>query len=161
MCPSMSAFVLFTALAACTADPATEAAEAYAHSMAPLLADDDALARNQVALAEGTTSGRLSALDVADRYDRELVPTAGALRDRAKAIEVDSALPDLAASHALLVQAWTDRASAYLAILQAYRADNVAALEAAAKKNRDAKADEEQYFEDVEKVLAEHGATLR
>ena len=61
MCPSMSAFVLFTALAGCASDGASKAAESYAHAMAPLLADDDALARSQVALAEGTTSGRLSA----------------------------------------------------------------------------------------------------
>ncbi len=161
MCPSMSAFVLFTVLTACAPDSATKAAEAYANSMAPLLADDDALARKQVALAEGTTSGELGALDVADRYNRELVPEAGALRDRAKAIEPDPALPELQAPHALLVQAWTDRAAAYLAILQAYRADDLTAFDAAAKKNLDAEASEEQYFDDVEKVLAAHGATLR
>jgi hypothetical protein len=158
MCCAM--FTLFIALA-CATDSAGNAAESYAHAMAPLLADDDALARSQVALAEGTTSGRMSALDVADRYDRELVPAAGALRDRAKAIEVDEALPDLAAPHALLVQAWTDRAAAYLAILQAYRVDDLAAFDLAAKKNLDAKAAEEQYFEDVDKVLAPHGAKLR
>ena len=161
MCPSMSAFVLFTALTACATDSASKAAEAYAHSMAPLLADDDALARKQIALAEGTTSGQLAALDVAERYNRELVPEAGALRDRAKAIEPDAALPELQAPHALLVQAWSDRAAAYLAILQAYKADDLAAFDAAAKKNLDAKATEEQYFDDVEKVLAAHGATLR
>ena len=161
MCPPMSASVLFIALTACATDSATKAAEAYAHSMAPLLADDDALARKQVALAEGTTSGQLGALDVADRYNRELVPEAGALRDRAKAIEPDAALPELQAPHALLVQAWTDRAAAYLAILQAYRAGDLTAFDAAAKKNLDAKATEEQYFDDVEKVLAAHGASLR
>ena len=48
-------------LAACATDSATKAAEAYAHSMAPLLADDDALARKQIALAQGTTSGKLAA----------------------------------------------------------------------------------------------------
>jgi electron transfer flavoprotein alpha subunit len=157
----MSAFVLFTALAACNQDAATEAAESYAHAMAPLLADDDALARSQVALAAGTTSGRLSAQDIAARYDTELVPAAGALRDRAKAIEVDAALPDLAAPHALLVQSWSDRADAYLAILQAYRADDLSAFDAAAKKDLDAKAGAEQYFEDVDKILGAHGATLR
>ena len=157
----MSGFVLFTALAACAPDSATKAAEAYAHSMAPLLADDDELARKQVALAQGTTSGKLTAPDVAERYNRELVPEAGALRDRAKAIEPDAALPDLQAPHALLVQAWSDRAGAYLALLQAYRANDMAAFDAAAKKNLDAKAAEEQYFDDVEKVLAAHGATLR
>jgi len=161
MCPSMSVSVLFIALTACATDSATKAADAYAHSMAPLLADDDALARKQIALAEGTTSGKLAAADVAERYNRELVPEAGALRDRAKAIEPDAALPDLQAPHALLIQAWSDRAAAYLAILQAYRAGDVATFDAAAKKNMDAKAAEEQYFDDVEKVLAAHGATLR
>ena len=161
MCPAMSSFVLFTALTACATDSATKAAEAYAHSMAPLLADDEALARKQVALAEGTTSGQLAAPDVAERYNRELVPEAGALRDRAKAIEPDAALPELQAPHALLVRAWTDRAAAYLEILRAYRAADLTAFDAAAKKNLDAKATEEQYFDDVEKVLAAHGATLR
>ena len=161
MCPAMSVFVLLTALAACATDSASKAAEAYAHSMAPLLADDDELARKQIALAEGTTSGHLAAPDVAERYNRELVPEAGALRDRAKAIEPDAALPELQAPHALLVQAWTDRAAAYLEILRAYRAEDLPAFDAAAKKNRDAEAAEEQYFDDVEKVLAAHGATLR
>jgi hypothetical protein len=154
-------FGLFAVLAACRQDAAKEAAESYAHAMAPLLADDDALARSQVALAEGTTSGRLSADDVAKRYDEELVPTAGGLRDRAKAIDLDEALPALGPPHAILVESWTARADAYLAILQAYRADDLATFDAATKKSLDAKADEERYFEDVGKVLAEHGVTLR
>jgi hypothetical protein len=83
-----------------------------------------------------------------------------ALRDRAKAIEPDAALPDLQAPHALLVQAWTDRAAAYLAILQAY-GRRPRRVRCGREEEPRRESDEEQYFDDVEKVLAAHGATLR
>ncbi len=64
---------------------------------------------------------------------RCLVPAAGALRDRAKAIEVDQALPDLGPARAPR-PSWSHRADAYLAILQAYRGDDLSAFDARPRK---------------------------
>jgi hypothetical protein len=67
---------------------------------------------------------------------------------------VDPAAPALDDAHAILVKAWSDRALAYAAMRDAWTGGDLAAWDAAVKKNTQSKLDEERYFTEVNRYLA-------
>jgi hypothetical protein len=139
-------------LLACSQDPARDAAAAYVEAMTPILDENVSLYRAQMDIAEGVFQGTLSVPDIVRRYDEQIMPSAGAIRDRAKTVETQA--PELARAHALVVEAWTERAQAYVGILEAYRAGDLAAFDAASAANLASKVKEDQYFEQTVAVLA-------
>ena len=100
-----------------------------------------------------TDGGRL-----AEELSRELAPQADALAKSVAAIE-PTEMP-LRDAHAIVVRAWSDRAIAYGGMRDAWAAGDLAAWDAAQKKNSQSKLDEERYFTEVNRYLAPYQLSI-
>lgn len=140
-------------LLACS-DPAEEGAKAYVDEMKPIMVEHHGLSTAQLETARQVMAGELGAHEVRARYEASFTPTSGALRDLTKSVEVPAEPVDLAETHQVLVDAWTKRAEAYLAIQKAYSADDLEAFDAAQRQNLETKVLEDQYFQQVNTILA-------
>lgn len=137
---------------ACGASPEADDASAYVAAMEGPLRDNAAMAQRFLTSAsmvkKQTTDGPRLAEDLA----RELAPQAEALAKAVGAVDPDS--PRLDEAHAVIVKAWVDRAAAYGAMRDAWTSGDLAAWDAAVKKNTQSKFDEERYFSEVNRYLA-------
>jgi hypothetical protein len=150
--------LLIAFLVGCGSDPVQEDVTAYHAAMQPLLGRNLVLAQAFLDVASKVKKGEADAPRIAERFATELTPTAEALRVEVSAI--DPATPQLGDAHAVVVQAWTDRASAYDAMSQAWARNDLAGFDAARKKNLQAKLDEERYFQSVNALSAPYGLEL-
>ena len=139
---------------ACGASPEADDASAYVAAMQAPLRDNAAMAQRFLTSASMVKKQTTDGSKQAEELARELAPQADAL---AKAVgAIDPEAPRLDEAHALLVKAWVDRAAAYAAMRDAWSAGDLVAWDAAVKKNTQSKLDEERYFTEVNRYLAEH-----
>lgn len=141
--------VLLLAGAQATAcfDPSEREAAEYVVAMQPVLVQNMELTREFVDVATEVKKGKADARGVARRFESSLVPKATALRDAVVAITPQD--EELAATHALLAQAWTGRVAVYAELHRAWGAGELDALDNAARTNLELKSTEEQYFSQV------------
>jgi|1048.fasta_scaffold122272_1 hypothetical protein len=149
-------WVLWGGLGACQPAPAFEAERAYHGTMAGLLADNAALARQFQDLAVKVKKDRPAADVVAARFADDFIPAARTLADAAAAVTPGTrALTEL---HPQLVDAWSERVTLYESAHSAWKAQDLAALDRAAEATVLNRRAEEAWLRDVNIVLA--GAEL-
>ncbi len=143
---------------ACGSSPEADDAAAYVAAVEPALRDNARLAQRFLTDASLVKRGTTDGGKLAEELARDLAPEASAL---AKAVaEVHPDTPALSDTHATLVKAWTDRSAAYGAMSDAWAAGDLAAWDAAVKKNTQSKIDEERYFTEVNRYLAAYELRL-
>lgn len=152
------ALLLAPFLAGGCGDPSQRAADDYVAAMQPVLARNMDLTREFVDVATEVKKGEASARAVARRFESSLVPQATALRDAVVAIQPED--PELAATHALLAEAWTGRVAVYAELHRAWGAGELEAFDAATRTNLDLKDSEQQYFTQANAWLEERGQRL-
>lgn len=150
--------LLIALLTGCGSDPVQEDVTAYHAAMQPILGRNLMLAQAFLDVASKVTKGETDGPRIAERFATELLPTAETLRAEASAVE--PATPPLSEAHGVLVKAWTDRAGAYQAMTDAWARNDLAAFEAARKKNLQSKLEEERYFQAVNSLSAPYGLEL-
>lgn len=150
--------LLIALLAGCGSDPVQQDVATYHGAMEPLLARNLVLAQSFLEIASQVKKGETDAPQIAERMAKELGPTAEALR--AEAEKIEPVTPQLGEAHAVLVQAWSDRAVSYRAMGDAWAQNDPAAFDAARKKNLQSKLDEERYFQTVNALSQPYGLVL-
>jgi hypothetical protein len=143
---------------ACVGDSAQQDVLAYESAMAGPLQENEALARLFLELASRVKKGETDGPAIADLLAKDLIPAAAKLDAAARALR--PATPALADQHAVLVAAWGGRLAAYQAMLAAWEANDLAAFDAASRKNLESKLAEESYFSHVNEVVAPHGVLI-
>lgn len=151
-------FLLISWLAACGSDPVQEELTAYHDTMQPLLGRNLLLARGFLDVASKVKQGEADAPRIAERLATELTPTADALQ--AEVSRIEPVTPSLGEAHAVLVKAWTDRASAYHEMSAAWAKNDLPGFESARRKNLQSKLDEERYFQLVNGLVQPYGLAL-
>lgn len=101
----------------------------YATAMAPTFQKNAALGKEFQDVASRLKKGEITNADAADRFNRNAVPLAQEVANRAAAVHPED--PALAEAHAVLVKAWEDRAAAYTAAAKAFSQGDSAGFEAA------------------------------
>lgn len=150
--------LIIALLAGCGSDPVEQDVVAYQAAMQPLLARNLQLAQGFLDVASKVKKAELDGAQIAERMAQQVVPAADALQADAKKIE--PATPALADAHAMLVQAWSDRATAYHTMSDAWASGDVGAFDAGKKKNLQSKLDEEKYFTTVNGITGAYGVVL-
>ena len=145
--------ILFFSLA-CGAGPEQEDAEAYVTAMQPALSQNAALAQRFLTDASQVKKHETDGGKLAEELSRDLAPSADALSKTVAGIQ-PAEMP-LRDAHAIIVQAWSDRAAAYGSMRDAWAAGDLAAWDAAMKKNTQSKLDEERYFTEVNRYLGQY-----
>jgi hypothetical protein len=137
---------------ACGAGPEQDDAESYVSAMQAPLAQNAALAQRFLTDASQVKRHETDGGKLVEQLSRELAPQAEALSKQIAGIEPEQ-LP-LRDAHAILVRSWADRASAYGGMRDAWTAGDLAAWDAAQRKNTQSKLDEERYFTEVNRYLS-------
>lgn len=146
-----------TALLACGPSDDEVAAQTYATTMTPVLAENLTLARAHLVAAAAAQKSNDGAA-IAERVHAEYAPAAKSLH--ARAVAATPTEPTLAETHGQLVRAWNDRATAYAELDAAWASRDVNAFDAAVKKNLRAHLEEEAYFNAINAQLAPYGLHL-
>ncbi len=146
----IAALALF--ILACAGGGEVEPAQAYVTALQPVMTENAALAQRFLTEASRIKKQETDGAALAELLAKELSPAADKLARDAAAVEPND--PRITDAHALLVKAWADRAAAYAAMRDAWAAGDVAAWDAAVKKNTQAKLDEESYFATINALLA-------
>ncbi len=139
-------------------DAGDREAASYVEQMQPIFAQNMELTREFVDVATEVKKGEAQPADIARRFEEQLVPQATALRDAVSTIHPDD--ETLAATHAGLASAWTGRVEVYAELHRAWGAGDLAAFDAATRRNLKLKGAEERYLIDVNRWLAEHDQAL-
>jgi hypothetical protein len=150
--------LLIAFLAGCGNDPVQQDVEAYHAAVQPLLGRNLTLAQGFLDIASKVKKGETDGPRIAERLTTELAPAADALQAEISTIE--PVTPQLGEAHAVLVQAWTDRAGSYHAMADAWARNDPAAFDAARKRNLQSKLDEERYFQTVNTLSQPYGLVL-
>ena len=143
---------------ACGGNPDADDAAAYVAAMQVPLRDNASLAQRFLTSASMVKKKSTDGPRLAEELARELAPRAEALSQ--SLAPIDPASPRLDDAHAILVKAWAERAAAYGAMRDAWTAGDVAAWDAAVKRNTQSKLDEERYFAEVNRYLAAYELKL-
>ncbi|MEC7948528.1 MAG: hypothetical protein VX265_13260 [Myxococcota bacterium] len=146
------------ALAACDTAPAAQAEQDYYAALRPILADNAKMAKDFQSLAARIKKDAPDASDVGKRLDRQFIPAAQALAERAAAVQPGTA--ELADAHALLVTAWEARVTHYKGIHDAWKDKDLDAYRTASDASYSSKALEGRYFRQVNIALAPAAVTL-
>lgn len=139
---------------ACGAGPEQGDAEAYVVAMREPLATNATLAQRFLTDASQVKKHETDGTKLAEELSRELAPQADALAKSVAGIQ-PAELP-LRDAHGILIRAWSDRALAYGSMRDAWAAGDLAAWDAAQKKNTQSKLDEERYFAEVNRYLGQY-----
>ena len=150
---------LWVGTVACGGQPAAEAELAYHSELQPLIADNAKMAKDFQVLAARIKKESPGAADVGKRLDRQFIPSAQNLADRARAIE--PATPELTDAHAILVASWDARVGHYEGVREAWKAQDLDAFQSAVDAGYSARTLEEQYFREVNIALAPAALTLQ
>lgn len=143
---------------ACGASPEADDAAAYVAAVEPVLHDNARLAQRFLTDASLVKKRTTDGSKLAEELAQTLAPEAEALARAAAGVQPST--PALAETHAGLVKAWSDRSAAYAAMRDAWAAGDLAAWDAAVKKNTQSKIDEERYFTEVNRYLAPYELRL-
>jgi hypothetical protein len=146
----LGAIVLFSL--ACGAGPEAEDAQAYVDAMRQPLADNAVLAQRFLTDASEVKKQTMDGPKLAEQLARELAPQASTLSKTVAGLS--PAEPELHDAHAILVQAWADRAAAYAAMNESWSKGDLAGWDAAMKQNTQSKLREEEYFVQVNAYLS-------
>jgi hypothetical protein len=137
---------------ACAGGPEATEAQQYVDTMGPVLVENGAMAQEFLTEASRVKKKEVDGGQLAERLAKDFVPRAAELSRSVAAITPVE--PRLSATHAVLVKAWSDRATAYSALSAAWAAGDVAAWDQALRQNTQSKLDEERYFGEINGVLA-------
>jgi hypothetical protein len=150
--------LLIALLAGCGVDPARHDVETYDAAMKPVLARNLVLARSFLDIASRVKKGETDGPKIAEQMKTDVVPLADEVE--ASATKIQPTTPALADAHAILVKAWADRAESYHAMSDAWAKGDLAAFDAARKRNVQSKLDEEKYFQAANAVTSAYGVTI-
>jgi hypothetical protein len=148
----------FLALAACGPDPALVHAQTYLAEVQPLLAENAELARAFRDMAAEIKRREASAEGVGADLSSRLLPAARLLEQKAEAINPGSA--ELEIAHRQLIGAWTTRRESYEAVLVSWRAEDLAAFDAALELRMEGRNLEARHFASVQSIIAPLGLNL-
>ena len=149
---------LVVGLAACETGPAAQAELDYHASLQPIIADNVKMSKDFQALAARIKKDAPDAKDVGKRLDRQFIPSAQQLAERARAVQ--PLTPELADAHGLLVQAWDARVQHYEGVRDAWQAQDLDAFQAAVDSAYTSRTLEERYFREVNIALSPAAVTL-
>lgn len=150
---------LAAALGACDTAPAAQAERDYHAALRPILVDNAKMAKDFQSLAARIKKDAPDARDVGKRLDRQFIPGAQALADRAAAVQPGT--QELADAHTLLVTAWEARVTHYEGIRDAWKDKDLDAYRAASDASYSSKALEDRYFRQVNIALAPAAVSLK
>lgn len=150
---------LSATLAACDTAPQAQAELDYHAELQPILADNAKMAKDFQALAARIKKESPDADDVGKRLDRQFIPSAQALADRARAVQ--PATQELGDAHGLLVEAWEARVQHFEGVRDAWKDQDLDAYRAAADASYASKTLEDRYFREVNVALAPAAVTLQ
>lgn len=142
----------------CGPDPRQTEAQRYVESMGSVVAENAALARRTMELAEGIQKRTLDAPAAAKALESEVLPRARLLESRARAVMPTT--PALAAGHQQLVDGWSARADAYADLARAWHASDLSAFDAATRANREASDEAAEGLEAINGELAHYGLEI-
>lgn len=131
---------------------------AYKESMAPVLQKNGILAQEFLEVASRVKKGELDGSATAERFRRNAVPLAQEIATRAATVEPDT--DTLAAAHATLVKAWSNRAIAYRDLATAWNAADAGAYDAARQRDLQVRYDELAYMQAVNAVCIQYGVVI-
>lgn len=153
---TVGAFAL--AATACEVAPDAQAELAYHAEMSEILVRNKQVAKDFQRIAADVKKGGAEAGDIGKKLDRTFIPAVQGLLSDAKA--VDAGTDELADAHGLLVEAWEIRATQYEAVRDAWKDQDLEALDAASDASYASKTLEDRYFRDVNIALAPAEVTL-
>lgn len=136
----------------CGSDPVATDAAAYHAAMTPLLVRNADLSREFRDLAADVKRNKTNAKDIGKMLEQDVIPTAQALARDAAAVR--PATPRLVEVHGEIVQAWTDRLTAYQDLRAAWKTTDLEAFDRAADSNLDSRKREKRYLEMANQALA-------
>lgn len=136
-------------------DPVAEAMADYSTQMAPLMAQNTALANRYLALAMAVHKDRTPPDEVAKQISAEVVPAAEALREAIAAVR--PTYPDLATVHGLAVEGWMRQAEAYRAMMAAYEENDLAGFTSAQSQLVEAKVAIDAWVKEANRRLEPYG----
>jgi len=142
----------------CGPDAKEMAARAYVQTMTPLLKRNTTLSRTFLDVASKIKRDELTPGQVADRFGERIVPQAEDLRDAV--IEVQSTTTRIDEIHLGLVRGWSNRATAYRSMHQAWVDGNLPVFNGAAQDQLTVHKAEKRYFDSMHKVLKPYGLDL-
>jgi hypothetical protein len=151
--------VLAAGLVACEGAPAAQAELDYHADLQPILADNAKMAKDFQALAARIKKESPDAKDIGKRLDRQFIPSAKALADRARAVQPGTT--ELTDAHVLLVEAWDARIEHFEGVRDAWKDQDLDAYQAAADASYASKTLEDRYFREVNIALAPADVTLQ
>lgn len=150
---------LASALVACDPGPQPQAELDYHAELLPILADNAKMAKDFQALAARIKKESPDAKDVGKRLDRQFIPSAQALEDRARAVKPGTT--ELTDAHVLLVEAWAARVEHYEGVRDAWKDQDLDAYQASVDASYASKTLEDRYFREVNVALAPASVTLQ
>lgn len=143
---------------ACSLNPERDDARAYAAAMAPVLADNTAMAEALLALAADIKKREVEDPALLERWANEVAPLARRMHTAAAAIHPQT--PVLAQSHGALLAAWAERAAAFEAVQAAAQAGEGAPLTAALERRVSSAKAEKAAVEAINAALEPHALEL-
>lgn len=146
-----------TLLTGCVADAETRAARAYVEAIEPLLYENGLLARSVLHAAAAVHDGTAAPAATRVRWQDEVVPLAEHLSWQAASTPAPA---EWSEAHAGLVEAWSDRASAYRGVAEAVSAGDRERWRAAREAAKGALLAEEAWFRNADLLLAPHGLAV-
>ena len=139
-------------LSACEGDGAENLLRGYHASVQPLMYKNEDLADRFIELAGTIQLEDTPGEEVANIFERDLIPLAEELSTSAQAIVLEG--NEVGKIHGLLVNAWTLRASAYNKMLEAYRNSDTSIFDSAEETNNTSKQSEETYFGEINRYFS-------
>jgi len=146
-------------MVACESEPAAEAELGYHSELQPLIADNAKMAKDFQVLAARIKKDSPDANDIGKRLDRQFIPSAQNLADRARAVQPGT--PELNEAHTLLVESWDARVGYYEGVREAWKAQDLDAFQAAVDAGYRVRTLEERYFREINIALAPAAVTLQ
>ena len=142
----------------CGPDPRQIEAQRYAEAMGRAAAENAALSRSTLELAEKLEKKSIDAGTAASSLESDMLPRARALASRARAVIPTT--PELQRGHQQIVEGWSERADAYADLARAWRAGDAAAFGEAEKANREASDEAAEGVVTVNAELSRYGLTI-
>lgn len=154
---SVSGGLLAFLLMSCGGRQGPEDAQRYVAAMTPVVQANADLSRRYLALTERLRKHTADSEAIATALDAELLPAARQITAAARQV---APAEEYLSLHLHAVDAWTRRAEAYSDLSRAWHTDSVSLFDAAMRANLKAHEDEEQYFSELNALLATHGLRL-
>lgn len=139
------------------ADPRAEV-DAYSAALAPTLQKNTSLGMEFRDTAAKIKRAEVDGKTIAEHFTTSTVPLADEMAKGVAAVHPKD--PKLAAAHAILVQAWADRASVYAEAGKAWASGDGAAFDAARRREVEVHNQEQAYLDAVNPLTEPHGVTI-